>query len=1784
MKKHYLILILIFLIVVPVASLSAQYYTMLGPATITATSSVTYSYAIDPIDAVDTWFTSPNWVVTSQGTITSQYLSSDKLTAYAVVKWNTVGDATVTFKQGTRVTSTKAVTVTCPTIGAPVFDFENYLCGTSGSVLITAAPGSNGTAVRWYTESGIYIQQGHLYNTPVLTSSTTYYITSYNATLGCESSPRTAVTVTLYPIPAAPAAASVVNCQSGSVTLTATPASSANSIIWYAMPTGEATVATGTSYTTPSLSTTTSYYAASYNTNAGCISTERTPVTATVVNMLRPLNLTDDIILGSGTITLDAGIRGDEADTEIQWFADATSVVTPIATGSSYTTPLLTATTSYYARAKSIASNCVSSLSEFIAVVKPILASASVQTDAVRVKGKKSDTDLLSLTDAEKTTTFEYLDGMARVNQQVVLRGSPAGKDIVQPVEYDAYGRISKNYAPYIPPSATTGAFHSAFKAEQASFYTAANDKIANDNAPYAVTKYEDSPLGRTVEQGSVGQAFQPGTNHTATAIYSFNTGATANAAEEVRQFNADGSSTGFYAANILNRVEQKDENGNKEITFINAQGQTLVVKKQLDEVIDNVTVNWLETYYIYDDFGRVKCMISPRGTVALKAGGWSFTQSIRDNYVHHFLYDKRGRLVQKKVPGQAWVYFVYDALDRLVLTQDGLLRAVKMWSFNKYDDRGRIVQQGLYKNNLTRQSVQALADQLYTDANVNYPPAARYEVRGSSLQGYTNISFPKVNVDNSAIQVLMVNFYDSYDFDDADAVADYIYTSQNLPGENVTPPASLYGVATGSKRLVIGTSTWLYTYIFYDEYGRPVQVRSNNQLRATVDNLLTVVYDFEGKASFRKQYHNAGTGKVTTIVNKYTYDNQGRLRNVYQNNNNAATDQLLAQYDYNELGQLVDKKLHNTTGTTFLQSVDYRYTIRGQLESINNAQLAVNAANNDEATDYFGMELLYNTADASLGNTAAWNGNISAVKWKGTGGGSGTADQRGYTYSYDKSGKLKAATSKMHTGSAWTKETGTLSESMTYDQNGNIRSLQRNQRKHQLVGTTPSYTSDAIDNLIYTYSSSVGDQLLKVEDAAAGIGGFTNGTNAATEYTYDVNGNVLTDSNKGISGIIYNAFGKVVSISFNDGRKVENVYDAAGTKLTMKTYAAGSTTPQTTTSYVDGFVYENNILSFFGSPEGRVVNNNGVLEYQYAIADHQGNTRVVFSSVTPAADALLATLEGDANDGASQYTINAANIVSFGSANHTAGGSKVVRMNQSYKTGPSRSVHVYPGDKIDIEVWEYHEGMSGFGTTSTPLNTLINNVAAAFGGVSSAVGESGAIYSGVNTGITMYGTGGNQGDTRPAAYLNYILFDKNYKVLDAGWQLAPATTFTKQKVSFPTKNIKEEGYIYTWLSYDDDSDNWVYFDDFKVTHTKTNVIQYNDYYPFGLQASTSWTRSNNKNNYLYNEASELNTTSGWYETMYRGYDATLGRFMQVDPLAHIDHSFSPFAYAGNNPILFNDPTGLLKATKEELSNFVDKALAGNGGTWSDDGGQHMFGSDQEAAIWALSNLGSLGGSNVNAESQLAGIASGGAVELRGVTITVDKNNNYHGEPYRNDTWLHTRLNETLVDPFDFTYALDDTQTMLDGVGLVPGAGEAADGLNAIIYLARGDKTNAALSAAAMIPIVGWAATVAKKAIKVEQYALRAAGDGFYPVMKRGFSKAQELVWLNKGDVWKFGTTKNPAIRYSLSYLNSVGEYGVYYSKEFSGTLGQALQVERMKIMNYLSQTGFLPAGNKMIK
>jgi RHS repeat-associated protein len=1466
-----------------------------------------------------------------------------------------------------------AAVVAVNTVSPPTYVIESLLCGPSGNAFINAFVGAGGSQIKWYdnASTGTPLVTAVNYTTPTLSAPTTYWIATYNPSLFCESA-RVAVLVDPT-VPAAPSVSSTTLCGPGLIaTLTSTPGANASNTLWYSSPVDGAVVFSGNTFATAKLNTTSYYYAASHNLTTGCTSSVRTPVTVAVADIPKLVAYEDYFVYGSGPANLRVTPRGTAA-LEVNWYATSAATAS-LGTGLTYTSPVLSANISYYVKLRDLATNCMGGPYEVPVAIVPFVSPASLQTDVVRVAGKKDDASLAALTDAQKSTVFSYIDGMGRATQKVILRGSPLGKDVVQPVDYDANGRTSKDYMPYVATTAD-GTFHSAYYAELLSFYQLANDKVADDTAPYAVSSYEASPLGRKLEQGTAGLAWQPGTGHTSRTAYSYNTGATLSEAEEVRKFNTDGTSSGFYSANVLARTEATDENGNKEIIFTDPEGHVVARKEQLDATISAVMVSYLETYYIYDDLGQLKYMVQPKGVAALKTTAWAWTQALKDSYVFEYAYDQRGRLIGTRVPVQGWSYTVYDQLNRPVLVQDANLRPANQWAFLKYDSKGRTVQTGIYTDavNTTRTALQSILDAKNYDATDKY-----YEVRqAATTYGYSNQAFP-----TTGTQLLTVGYHDDYDFN-MDGTADFAYVAQGLSGEDVQ--GSAYGLPTGSKRLILGTTTWLTNYVFYNGYGRAIQARSNNHLSPTVDNLSTTVYDFEGKVLLQKTYHNAGGTNQVTVLKRPVYDFAGRTLKMYQQVN-ATPEVLVAQYDYNEVGQVVDKKLHSTNGTTFLQSVDYRYNIKGWLTSVNNAQLAVNGTN-DDTNDYFGMELYYNTAEStSLGNPLYYNGNVGAIKWKNAGVAAGVGDQRSYSFTYDKTDKLKTSAFKGYNGSVWGKENGTLNENMNYDHNGNITTLSRNQNVRGLSGTVITSTAQGMDNLGYSYIN--GNQLNQVSDAAPGAGGFVDGASSITEFAYNANGSLTKDLNKGITSITYNALGKplVVTFSGTPAKTVTYTYDAVGTKLKMVALANSVTT---TTDYVGGFVYTNNALNFFGSPEGRVVKNGTTYEYQYAIADHQGNTRVVFSSVAPTPTVLTATFEGDANDNSSQFT-NVLNVVPYGSANNTPAGVKVVRMNQTYSAGPAKSLKVYPGDKIDMETYAYYEGTSGFGGTNNTVAAMVTSIASAFGGVSGGTGESGSIFNGINSALSGIGLGPNQGDTKPSAYLNYILFDQQYKVLNMGWTAVPSTAnFAKQKISIPQVAVQQAGYMFVYLSYETASNNWVYFDDFKVTHTKGNLVQGNEYYPYGLQTANSWTRENSSNNFLYNDGSEANATTGLYDLPFRNYDAALGRFHQVDPLSDQTHNLTPYAYADNNPANLNDPSGL-KATWEDGGIVGDKAwldrqaeAAGNfdlavswamemgarrggigGGGSGGDGGVTFYGSDAAAFIRALQNGGGVDVSN----------------------------------------------------------------------------------------------------------------------------------------------------------------------------------------------------------------------------
>ena len=225
-------------------------------------------------------------------------------------------------------------------------------------------------------------------------------------------------------------------------------------------------------------------------------------------------------------------------------------------------------------------------------------------------------------------------------------------------------------------------------------------------------------------------------------------------------------------------------------------------------------------------------------------------------------------------------------------------------------------------------------------------------------------------------------------------------------------------------------------------------------------------------------------SGKTTREeVYTYSYDYADRVSKV--EHTLGGTKITLADYTYDSFGRLSTKSLHGSAAN----KLTYAYNLRSWLTGITSTR--------------FTQNLYYNTGVG----TARYNGNISSMTWKS--GNESTV--RGYKFTYDGLDRMLNATYGETAGIST--NANRFSENVTgYDKNGNIKGLQR-------YGQLSSAAYGMIDNLTLTLN---GNQLNRVDDAVAAStynGGFEfkNGANAADEYSYDANGNLTKDLNKGI-------------------------------------------------------------------------------------------------------------------------------------------------------------------------------------------------------------------------------------------------------------------------------------------------------------------------------------------------------------------------------------------------------------------------------------------------------------------------------------------------------------------------------------------------------------------------------------------------------------------------------------------------------------------------------------------
>jgi RHS repeat-associated protein len=125
-----------------------------------------------------------------------------------------------------------------------------------------------------------------------------------------------------------------------------------------------------------------------------------------------------------------------------------------------------------------------------------------------------------------------------------------------------------------------------------------------------------------------------------------------------------------------------------------------------------------------------------------------------------------------------------------------------------------------------------------------------------------------------------------------------------------------------------------------------------------------------------------------------------------------------------------------------------------------------------------------------------------------------------------------------------------------------------------------------------------------------------------------------------------------------------------------------------------------------------------------------------------------------------------------------------------------------------------------------------------------------------------------------------------------------------------------------------------VYFDDLKIEITDkpvAMVVQENHYYHFGLgMKGLDYVAPspNVENKFTFNGGSEFEKklNLNFIETPHRLLDVQLGRFVQADKLVDLFTGITPYVYAYNNPIKFNDPTGLCTDCATDENDFTDLA------------------------------------------------------------------------------------------------------------------------------------------------------------------------------------------------------------------------------------------------------------------
>jgi len=570
------------------------------------------------------------------------------------------------------------------------------------------------------------------------------------------------------------------------------------------------------------------------------------------------------------------------------------------------------------------------------------------------------------------------------------------------------------------------------------------------------------------------------------------------------------------------------------------------------------------------------------------------------------YSYNSLNNKISETTPDGGLTHFIYDAAGRVLFSQNSKQAPNNQFTYSLYDAQNRIIETGQVMppanpigNITSTDPLTAYISNLYSMNFSQVVPTA-------SMAGIIN-NYVRDQVVHTTYDTVLKNFATS------GALNNGLDAQQNLRSR-VSCVSSYSSLAIGKSA---DTNFEIALHYSYDLSG----------------NLKTLTYDMPRLSPYRQQFkridydYDLYSGKVTLVsydrgfadqfYQRYAYDDDNRITLTETSHDGVLWDRD-AEYKYFPHGPLARISL----GDQRVQGIDFAYTLQGWLKSINgDAPGVVNdmggdgTSNSTHQSDMMRTSLYYYAGDykpidsTDASNTASthllklpppalnhslYNGNIASSAMLPA-----YFDPLRTDYRYDKLNRIKeanynipdytSATPLTPGGVAAATGPGSLYfNNYTYDQDGNLTSLNRYGYNHSASGTTAQKTY-LMDSLYYFYTGNnpggtrTGNRLTNYTDTAnhsTGPGaGFTNDLakygppNAASvlRLQYDPTGNLVKDLSNGLTNIDWTLYGKTSKIESDNGQRINFTYDPLGNRFSKTVYTAspGKDSVQRTEYYI---------------------------------------------------------------------------------------------------------------------------------------------------------------------------------------------------------------------------------------------------------------------------------------------------------------------------------------------------------------------------------------------------------------------------------------------------------------------------------------------------------------------------------------------------------------------------------------------------------------------------------------